>query len=45
VVHLGTSINNAGEKAFMINNVTDRDELNRLVSEFNSWWEKGEQIA
>ncbi len=44
-VHLGTSINFAGGKAFMLNTVTDSDEFNRLLNEFNSWWTKGQSIT
>ena len=44
-VHLGASINNAGKKAFMLNNVTDIEEFNRLLNEFNSWWAKGQPVV
>ena len=39
--HLGTSINNAGKKAFMINKVNDSDEINKLTTNFQSWWSQG----
>ena len=44
-VHLGTSINHAGEKAFMLNIVTDSDEFDKFLNEFNSWWAKGQSMA
>lgn len=41
-VNLGTSINQAGKRAFMLNEVTDEPELERLLSEFSTWWAKGQ---
>lgn len=43
-VNLGTSINQAGKGAFMLNGVTDKHELERLLSEFSTWWNKGQPI-
>lgn len=43
-VILGMSINQAGKKAFMLNEVTDEHELERLLSEFKAWWAKGQPI-
>lgn len=43
-VNLGTSINQAGKRAFMLNEVTDKHELERLLSEFSTWWNKGRPI-
>lgn len=43
-VNLGTSINRAGRRAFMLNEVTDEHELERLLSEFSTWWAKGQPI-
>jgi hypothetical protein len=44
-VHLGTSINSLGTRAFMINEVTDKVELDRLLKQFADWWAAGQPIA
>lgn len=45
VVHLGTSINYAGKKAFMLNEITDPIELKRTLNSVNEWWAKGQPIT
>ncbi len=44
-VHSGASINGIGKKAFMLNEVTDKAELARLVTAFKDWWAKGQPIT
>jgi hypothetical protein len=39
--HLGASINHLGAKAFMMNRVSVPDELRRVISDFEEWWNSG----
>jgi hypothetical protein len=41
VWHIGTSINSAGNAAFMINKVTDDAESARVLADFGHWWGTG----
>lgn len=42
--HLGTSINFIGQKAFQINKLVTENEINKILSDFNDWWQKGKVI-
>lgn len=42
--HLGTSINYVGNKAFQINKLVTENEINKIISDFNDWWQKGKVI-
>lgn len=44
IIHLGTSINRIGEKAFMMSKVMDSNEIARIVKEFWTWWGCGQPI-
>ena len=44
VWHLGTSINFIVEKAFQINKLATENETNKILSDFNDWWQKGKVI-
>lgn len=43
--HLGASINHAGKKAFMINKVTDQEQKDSIVSDYRTWWARGNIIS
>ena len=44
-VHLGASINRAGKKAFMLNEVSDPMELDRFLAAYGNWWARGQPIT
>lgn len=41
---LGTSINHAGDKAFMIHKVVDPAEQTKMLSDLDDWWKKGRLV-
>jgi len=42
--HLGASINHAGKKAFMINKVSEQNEKEGFLKNYQSWWSCGTPI-
>lgn len=43
--HLGASINYMGRKAFQINKVITESEINKIINDYNSWWQNGNIIV
>lgn len=43
--HLGSSINHAGKKAFMMNKIVDQQEKSSFLTSFNAWWSNGANIT
>jgi len=39
--HLGTSINYIGKNAFQINKVTDKETIDKIMNDYNLWWQNG----
>ncbi len=44
VWHFGASLNGVGKKAFMINRVTDNDELSKFLEDADRWWQYGTPV-
>lgn len=44
VWHLGSSIKDAGKKAFRMSPVENEQERERILSDFERWWNEGESI-
>lgn len=44
VWHLGTSIKDAGCRAFLINLVNDKSEKSKVISDFATWWRSGNTV-
>lgn len=44
IYHLGSSINYAGRKAFMINKIEDDEEKKKLTNDFINWWNTSKPI-
>jgi len=42
--HLGASINYVGKGAFQINKVTDKKTVDKIINDYNLWWNNGENI-
>jgi len=42
--HLGASINHAGKKAFMINKISEQNEKDDFLKNYQSWWSCGTRI-
>lgn len=42
--HLGTSINYIGKNAFQINKVTDKETNDKVMTDYNLWWQNGKNI-
>lgn len=42
--HLGASINYIGKGAFQINKVTDKKTVDKIINDYNLWWNNGESI-
>jgi len=41
---LGTSINGYGKSAFMLKKVTNQDQKQKLMNDFNKWWDTGQEL-
>jgi len=42
--HLGTSINYIGKNAFQINKVTGKETIDKVMNDYNLWWQNGKSI-
>jgi hypothetical protein len=43
--HLGTSINHAGKKAFMISKVSEQNQKDDFLKNYQNWWDCGTPIT
>lgn len=44
VWHLGASIKDAGNRAFLINLVNDKSEASKVINDFAAWWSSGNTV-
>ncbi len=42
--NIGASINGFGKLAFVIKKITDIDEINKFLQDFQNWWQNGRSI-
>jgi hypothetical protein len=42
--NLGTSINYIGKNAFQINKVTGKETIDKVMNDYNLWWQNGKDI-